>query len=353
MQSTHGATTASRRSFFSRTNTHRTTRRTDPVNSIEPLRFRTTLAPWLITAMVCGALCGVTGALLSMYYVPSADMARDGVGRTLSIVEASSDVVVGPYGDTLALAEQRALVPDSSGLGISLARASVDVHIYNATGGMMIRLVHRASAFGLMVAIVGMLVVMVWNGQYAHRYAWPATVATLLVCGGALWMGMQLPDGTYAAASHGVVRAAIDDGMALGWLVEFMGGGSDMIPQRLSRLYTIHGLIALGIVALWLWWLWGQWGARTTGRTTLFVAILIMSVALMISWNEPNGHAAWYPFRLASVLQSWFGSELASYIVVGTIVGLASVPWWSSSNPLSARVFVVILVLAWLVAMVV
>jgi hypothetical protein len=288
-----------------------------------------------------------------MYYVPSVELARDGAGRTLSIVESGSDVVVGPNGDTLALAWQRALVPDSSGLGVSLARASVDVHIYNAIGGMMVRLVHRASAFGLMVAIVGMLVVMVWNGQYAHRCAWLGTVATLLTCGGALWMGMQLPDGTYAAASHGVVRAAIDDGMALGWLVEYVGGGSDVIPQRLSRLYTIHGLIAFGIVALWLWWLWGQWGTQTIGKKAPIVAISMMSVALMISWNEPSGHAAWYPFRLASVLQSWFGSELASYIVVGTFVGLTLLPWWNGSNPLSARVFVVILVLAWLVAMVV
>jgi hypothetical protein len=311
----------------------------------------TAFVPWLLAILVSAALCGLTGLLLSMYYVPSTDSARDGVGRSLVIVEAGADVVLGPYGDTLALPGQRALVPNAEGSGVSLARASVDVHVHNASAGTAIRIIHRASALGMVLALVGMLVAMVWQAQAPRRIAWLVTSAALLVGIGAMWMGMLLPDGNYAAASHGVVRAAIDDGMAFGSIVEFIGGGHDAVPNRLARLLTLHGIGAGLVLAACFWWLWTHVGSLSLNRAAVVVVTGVAGCAMVLAWSEPTGHVAWYPFRLASVLQSWFGSELASYLAVALVACAVLLPWWNRNSPFAGRALVSALALAWLLAM--
>lgn len=300
----------------------------------------------LRTAVAClvvsGIICAITGVLLSMYYVPLRDEVIDTSGMPLAISEATARPIVSARGDTLAGAGQRALVLRGSGQGTSYARASVEVSIHNAWGGEVLRGLHRAATLVCVLGAFVALAVLAWQRQWMVKSLWIASVSSTLLGVVLAWTGLQLPDGAYAWASHGVIVNAISDNMAFGGLIDVVGGIGIGSVQPLARMYALHALVMPLALAACLAVLW-----RRTAFTLRLIDVGIAAFGVVlfsvVAGAEPTGEMAWYPFRIASHLQSIFGTELGSYLATAWILAMFSMPWWHTYvRPITAVVIVLL-----------
>ncbi len=284
------------------------------------------------SAIASAIVCATTGVLLSVYYVPSADVARDADGHSQVIRHATNAPLVDAWGDTVALQGQYAAL---SGVGrsASVARVSVEVSIANAWGGGILRAAHRASALACLLSMMAAIVVVAIGHTQAPSWLWPVSAVLLVAIVVAMWTGMVLPDDAYAEASLGVVRAAIADGIVGGAVLEGLTGRGITSVQPLARTYAMHAWLLPIVLAGGLGLLVRRCGLSFT-KQSLVVGLVIIGASIPVALLRPDGTKAWYPFRAASMLQEAFGSELASYIVLAWLLAVATIPWW---QPRSGR----------------
>lgn len=289
---------------------------------------------WCLS-MVAAALvvCCVTGIALQMYYVPSSATVRDERGRPLSVVGAENTPIVNDTGDTLALPGQRTLLVQPGGKTVSVAAASVQVDIENATGGGVIRFLHGSATVVLLIAAAGAVVAGALACTWKHGFLWPSLCAIPLIAVVATWTGRLLPDDAYAEASRTVVANAIRLDMVGAGMVRSLTGLTMPIDNTLPRILSVHAwLTTIPLIVLVGMVIKRQrWPSAADLAAVLAALFCLCWLVYPLTLVDQTGSFPWWPFLPAHVLAAVLGgADAASYVLVALFIAVCTLPWWHS-----------------------